>query len=146
MTLDKAIKSYKNELEFYIKGYAEALSNKDFARIYRGIIDAKVTSAFTALLLKNGINPLVYMNEVPQCFMYKLNLDIKEITIPNNITRIGENAFEGCKNLKSIHIPNSVIDISEAAFNSCLTLTEIKLPNNINSIDVDTFKDCENLK
>lgn len=44
------------------------------------------------------------------------------ITIPDNISSIGEYAFYGCSNLKKINIPNSVTKIGNGAFTSCSSL------------------------
>ena len=127
MTLDEAIKENKEDLKIFIGYYEQKLNNKDFKYIYRKFKNfysaAAFTSAFTALLLKNNINPLNYMDHVPVCFAY--DLSIESFEIPNNITYIWGNAFDGCKNLKSIHIPNSVKEIYTAAFYACNNLSDI---------------------
>ena len=40
--------------------------------------------------------------------------------VPDNVTCIGEYAFERCESLKSIKIPNSVVNIGEGAFAYCI--------------------------
>ena len=40
--------------------------------------------------------------------------------VPDNVTCIGEYAFERCESLKSIKIPNSVVNIGEGAFYNCI--------------------------
>ena len=42
------------------------------------------------------------------------------ITIPNSVTSIGNDAFEGCRRLTSITIPNSVTTIGSEAFRYCI--------------------------
>jgi len=61
-----------------------------------------------------------------------------KITIPENITAIGSNAFQLCENLISIDIPAAVISIGSNAFNGCKMLTSITLPN-IDDIKAGTF-------
>ena len=39
--------------------------------------------------------------------------------IPEGVTEIGEQAFDGCKSLKSVMIPASVTVIGENAFFNC---------------------------
>ena len=63
MTSDEIIKEYKEELKKIIKDYEEELNKRDFARIY-GSIRGYLVSAVTALLLKNNINPLIYMLQI----------------------------------------------------------------------------------
>lgn len=46
-------------------------------------------------------------------------------TIPNTVKRIGDAAFFACKDLKAIYIPDSVTDISNQVFEGCTNLTSI---------------------
>ena len=50
------------------------------------------------------------------------------ITLPDNVTSIGENAFAWCSGLTSIVIPDSVTSIGYQAFYNCSGLTSITLP------------------
>ena len=96
---------------------------------------------------------------------------IKKITLPDNITKIDPNAFQGC-GIEHIDIPDSVTEIEDYAFNNCESLVSVKLPNNpgftgdlanhlfegcisLESIDIPegvtgvlagTFSGCKNLK
>jgi|GEM_PF-714825 len=51
-----------------------------------------------------------------------------EITIPNDVTSIGNYAFRGCSSLTSITIPNSVTSIGSEAFSGCSSLEDIFVP------------------
>jgi hypothetical protein len=50
--------------------------------------------------------------------------------IPNSVTSIQENAFNGCTSLTNVAIPNSVTNIWYQAFYSCSTLTGISVDTN----------------
>ena len=49
----------------------------------------------------------------------------EEITIPNDITIIGDNCFKNWKNLTSINIPNTVTSIGYRAFEGCTGLKNV---------------------
>ncbi|SHJ14451.1 C10 family peptidase [Bacteroides stercorirosoris] len=55
--------------------------------------------------------------------------NLAHIVIPENITSIGKNAFEGCSQLQSLSL-NSVNVIGDGAFKGCTSLTSITLYGN----------------
>ena len=65
--------------------------------------------------------------------------------IPNSVTSIGYDAFNGRSSLTSIEIPNSVTSIGDCAFYSCSSLTSIEIPNSVTSIGNWAFYYCESL-
>ena len=71
---------------------------------------------------------------------------LTSITIPNNVTEIGENAFYGCSELSDIHLPENLQNIGIYAFYGCTSLTNVKIPNNIDAIYDNTFRECKNLE
>ena len=128
-TLDRAIRSYKKELKELIQKYEEELNNSGFELIYYKLTELSkgrmynLITAFTALLLKNNINPLEYTSYIPARFAYEL--DIEDFVIPNNITYIGEYAFGYCESLTSITIPKKVKFIASKAFFRCDRLKDV---------------------
>ena len=126
MTLDEAIRNNKEFLKELITKFEKELNKNDFETIYKDISlrhDYIFTTSFTALLLKNNINPLEYMNEVPNSFAKAL--DIEKFIIPANVTSIGYWAFEDCVNLSSIEIPKSITIIGGSAFHNCPKLKDV---------------------
>ena len=67
---------------------------------------------------------------------------IVKVMLPEEITSIGNRAFEDCKNLTSITIPNSVKSIGDYAFKACYRLNSITIPDSVTSIGNYAFKDC----
>ena len=76
---------------------------------------------------------------------YKDCNKIIRVKIPKNITKIGNSAFRGCKNLKYIDIePESLLDtIGDDAFNDCENLESIFLPPKVVSIRDRAFRNTD---
>lgn len=71
-------------------------------------------------------------NEIPsKAFTGMSNL--LHVTVPENVTSIGENAFENCSQLHSISL-SSVNSIGNGAFKGCSSLTSIMLYGNSQTI------------
>lgn len=69
--------------------------------------------------------------------------NIRSITIPNSVTRIGSNAFEGCTKLRSVTIPDGVVAIEDGAFARCTTLSSVNIGNRVKSIGDNAFANCK---
>jgi len=68
------------------------------------------------------------------------------ITIPESVTTIGAAAFESCRNLKSITLPNSITSIGGSAFLGCTALRDVKLPAGNVTYGSNIFGDCTGLR
>ena len=64
------------------------------------------------------------------------------VIIPNSVTSIGEEAFQGCTKLASVTIGNSVTRIGKYAFSGCSSLTSVTIPNSVTSIGAQAFQYC----
>ena len=94
---------------------------------------------------------------------------LTSIKIPDGVTSIGYNAFEGCDNLKpklliydkgtkcygwignkekctDVVIPKGVTSIGASAFFDCSNLTSIDIPEGVTSIGEWAFRYCSNLE
>lgn len=103
-------------------------------------------SGLTSITVESG-NP-VYVSENNAIIEKKsktLIAGCMNTIIPNTVTRIGEDAFWGCRNLSGITIPNSVKSIGEWAFGQCYGLTSITIPNSVTSIEKMAFYSCYSL-
>ena len=70
--------------------------------------------------------------------------NLKEITIPDTVTTIGESSFRYCSSLESLIIPSSVTTIGNYAFSCCFSLSQINIPDNA-KVGVNPFVNCSNL-
>lgn len=70
---------------------------------------------------------------------------ISAIYLPNELTSIGNFAFDGCSNIKNITIPNSVGAIGYCAFVYCKKITSISIPSSVNFIKPSAFTWCSSL-
>ena len=67
------------------------------------------------------------------------------VTIPADVTNIGNYAFSGCSGLTSITIPNSVTSIGASAFFGCTGLTYVAMGDGVRIIGSSAFDGCNSL-
>lgn len=76
---------------------------------------------------------------------FKDNLNIKSVSLSDNITYIIDNAFKGCTNLESVTFGNNVKDIYSAAFDGCSNLKDVTFPGSLEFIGTAAFQNCTGL-
>ena len=74
------------------------------------------------------------------------NTLIKNITIEDGITNVGEYLFSECRYLISVSIPNSVTTICGSAFRSCSKLSNVNMSNGVKCIGRYAFYGCSSLE
>ena len=77
--------------------------------------------------------------------LYLNGKEVKDLVIPDDVTKIGKRAFSGCSSLSSVTIPNSVTSIGDSAFYNCSNLSSVSIPNSVTSIDDSAFVGCSSL-
>ena len=70
---------------------------------------------------------------------------VPNIIIPNSVTSIANNAFQGCISLESVIISNSVTSIGVLAFAGCTSLTSITIPSSVTSVSDNAFQGSLNI-
>ena len=59
---------------------------------------------------------------------------LSKIILPENLTTIGDNAFQYCTSLKEITIPSKVTRIGSSVFSRCTSMTTLNIPKSVTSI------------
>lgn len=67
------------------------------------------------------------------------------VTIPANVTTVGQGAFEGNSYVKKIIVSSSVKTIEYNAFSECSALIEIDIPDSVEKIGSAAFANCKQL-
>lgn len=95
----------------------------------------------------NGVTNLIIPDSVTSIGNETFNGcdDLKTVNIPDSITSIGKMAFQGC-GLESITIPGSVKEIDNDAFRACHSLTTVTILDGVTGISNTMFCNCESLK
>lgn len=96
--------------------------------------------------LSYSFNKLPKETETIGVFAFVCNKYIKEINIPETVTKIQMNAFRACPNLTSVVLPKSVTEIQGDTFSFCPSLTDVKLSNKVAAIGPSAFAYCDSLK
>ena len=92
-----------------------------------------------------------YSSDDNRCLIIDGNLiafapaGVRDYTIPNSVTSIGDYAFAWCSRLTSVSIPNSVTAIGREAFYNCSGLASVSIPNSVTAIGREAFARCSNL-
>ena len=63
-----------------------------------------------------------------------------------NVTEIGEGAFENCKNISSLNFGFSLKKIGDKAFNGCTFPINLSIPNTVTEIGNYAFYKCEGIR
>lgn len=108
-----------------------------------GISDEKIEE----LVIPETIdyNNKSYAVEVVGYKAFMDNLNIKSVSLSDNITYILEEAFKGCTNLEKVTLGNSVKSIGDEAFDDCNKIKNINFPGTLTRIGIAAFQDCNSL-
>jgi hypothetical protein len=67
------------------------------------------------------------------------------ITLPAEMTSIGDYGFGLCRSLSSLVLPETITTIGKSAFYMCSSLVSIAIPSKVSVLQEKTFIDCTNL-
>jgi len=100
-------------------------------------------AAWCEIAFDTGGNPLY---RAKKACLYINGVQIKDLVIPEGVTKISDDAFINCAGLTSVTIPDSVTEIGALAFYACADLTQVVMGKGVSSIDRRAFHECTGLK
>ncbi len=132
--------TYLGDRAFNYTAYYDDNSNWEGNALYIGKHLIKVQSTMSYdFIIKDGTIS-ISSNAFSDC------TQLKNVTIPNSITRIGSSAFSNCCSLESITIPEGVTSIEYGTFMDCNSLTSVTIPKSVTSIGSSAFSYCSSLE
>lgn len=78
----------------------------------------------------------------PANYAHQVELNSVEKLTLNGAGEVKTDAFRGLKNLKNVTINEGATSIGESIFNDCTSLTTISLPKSLRSIETQAFYNC----
>lgn len=70
---------------------------------------------------------------------------LQTVTIPDSVTAMGSSVFASCNSLKNVTLPKGVTSIGSAMFSGCSALTAVDIPGGVTSIGSRAFSGCQSL-
>ena len=71
---------------------------------------------------------------------------LETVKFPSTLKEIGGGAFAYCSNLKDFTLPESLEIIGESAFYSCYSITKLELKKNVKDVGKSAFDFCKGLR
>lgn len=140
----EAADSNKDYISSYIS-YPQDLTIFTFTRYLDGYSVSLNEDAAPEMLIYPFAYNKKYVHQILQPRENSLEKrKIKNIFIPQNITHIGNYAFQNF-GIKTISISDSVTTFGNSCFEGCTSLTSIIIPKNVTSIGNNCFKECSSL-
>ncbi len=112
-----------------------------------GLEEIKVAEGNTVYDSRDNCNAVIMeeYHELVQITDQTLIIGCKNTKIPSGVTKIGNDAFNGCTSLTEISIPSGVTNISNDAFSGCSGLAEVSIPDSVTGIGNGAFLGCSSL-
>lgn len=115
-------------------------NSKDFEIVNNELISFNKNKNYAGeITLPEGITKI--KNEVFNGFD-----KITKIHLPQSLQTIGKETFSHCNSIEEINIPDTVNLNTEGAFEMCFNLKTVHIPNNTTIIKTNAFKQCESLE
>lgn len=71
---------------------------------------------------------------------------LKQIVLPKQIKKIGDNTFYNCTKIEKIELPSMLESIGNSSFYNCVNLKEIIIPESVKNVGNYVFMECYSLE
>lgn len=122
--------------ELTVNGY---INQSDLSYIQGMLIYLEKLDLHNATIVQStGYNGEMFpANEIPaRMFQSPPTRQLKEIILPNNLSKINDEAFRNNTNLETVVFPSTITQIGESAFSNCSNLQVIDLPINPSNVAI----------
>lgn len=129
----------EKDLADYLHTHKHLLKNKNIEALYAGWTYFR-RHELTEALFSAGIDPLRYVENIPEDFLCGHVGNLIGIIVHENVKTIGESAFSGCDNLERVRLHDGITRIDHNAFDFTPSLKEIVIPDSLEIIQDSTFR------
>lgn len=70
---------------------------------------------------------------------------LRQISLPQSVTKIGHHTFYACSSLESAALPASLEEIGMGAFSGCTSLSAVSIPGSLTALPESCFQNCSSL-
>ena len=136
---------YSNEYYYYNNTFGYIFGTTSYTSSYAATQYYDDSNSYTYYIPNSLENVTITKgngnNYIPYGAFYNCKL-IKNITLPDTTTSIGNKAFYNCSALVAFELPKNVTNIGDYAFYYCSALAEINIPATVTNIGENAFYYC----
>lgn len=119
----------------------------DFATMWKASFEGKLSEIdlSEASLENNEVPDNAFCHIAEQVIDGEVHcIQLYKLTLPDNVERIGQGAFNWCINLTEINLPTTLRAIGELAFQNCISLNmeSLVIPEGVTAIGQSCFYNC----
>ncbi|MDE6424584.1 MAG: leucine-rich repeat protein [Ruminococcus sp.] len=100
------------------------------------LTEINVDSENTSFTVKDGV---LFSYDQTELLCFPAAKEDKDYTMPETVTTLYVDAFNGCTNIEQLTISDNVTLIPQRAFCNCVNLKEITIPDAVTQIDMTAF-------
>ena len=132
--------SYKNITTIKLTGGADKITGYNWRYLIELYSYNSDWDSLTALDL-SGMAGLTAVSDNVSGGTYS-RPQLRTLTLPDSLKKIGEVAFYSCENLTLTELPKGVTQIGDSAFDDCTSITLTELPKGVTQIGSGAFYNC----